>query len=453
MRKCKLKRGLALAIGLTMGLTTLSGCGRQADTTTSESASSNGGTVQKSAANAQKTKLTLWHIQTNGDAPNYIQDSMDRFVADNPQYEVEVVVMQNDAYKQKIRIAMGTDSMPDIFPHWSGGPMVEYIKAGRVADITQYMNKDNYKDKFLDGGIAQATYEDKIWGMPVENTSVAGIFYNKEIFQRLGLSVPKTISELEKVCDTLLENGIIPFSLANKTKWTGSMYYMYLVERFGGTSVFAAAANRDAGGTFEHEAFKYAGDKIQEWVKKGYFNEGFNGLDEDSGQSRTLLYNDSAAMHLMGSWFLSTAQGENPEFMKKVGFMSFPAVDGGVGHPDSVIGTLGDNFYSIAASCKDVEGAFKAMQYLIDDVAIEKRVADGRLVPVKGLKVDDENLAAVKQAVEKAPTVQLWYDQYLTPEVAELHKDTSQAIFALAMTPEEVNKHMEEAIKKAASNK
>ena len=47
--------------------------------------------------------------------------------------------------------------------------------------------------------------------------------------------------ELEEDCDKLLEAGYVPFSLANGSKWTGSMYYMYLVARHSGNDEFAAA--------------------------------------------------------------------------------------------------------------------------------------------------------------------------------------------------------------------
>jgi len=43
----------------------------------------------------------------------------------------------------------------------------------------------------------------------------------------------------------------------------------------------------------------------------------------------------------------------------------------------------------------------------------------------------------------KAKSNQLWYDQYLKPELGDLHKDTCQEIFGLTKTPEEVNKIME----------
>ena len=44
------------------------------------------------------------------------------------------------------------------------------------------------------------------------------------------------------------------------------------------------------------------GEKIQDWVKKGYFNEGYNSLTTDNGEDRALLYNNTCAMMLQGSW-------------------------------------------------------------------------------------------------------------------------------------------------------
>jgi raffinose/stachyose/melibiose transport system substrate-binding protein len=455
--KKAISKSLAAAMAMAIAMTiSMAACGspKPAENLTSASsvAAASSATPESNApstaeAKADPVKLTLWHIQTTDPMPGIIEDSMKRFKTDNSNYDVEVSVIQNDAFKTKLQISMSSNSMPDIFPHWSGGPMNEYVDSSKLADLTSNMNENNYKERFMDAAINQASYKDKIWAVPVENTSVAMFFYNKDLFAKYNLQVPKTTKELEAVCDTLKSKDIIPFSLANKTQWTGSMYYMYLVDRIGGAGAFNDAAGRT--GSFENEAFTQAGNIIQDWVKKGYFNKGFNGLDEDSGQSRTLLYSEKAAMTLMGSWFLSTAAGENKDFMSKVGSFPFPAVEGGKGDANSVVGTVGDNFYSVAAECKDVAGAFKAITYLIDDTAVAKRIEAGKIPPVKGVKVSDPLLQEVLNSVQKAPSVQLWYDQYLSPEMAQLHKDTSQAIFGLAKTPEEVNKEMEAAAKKA----
>jgi raffinose/stachyose/melibiose transport system substrate-binding protein len=226
------------------------------------------------------------------------------------------------------------------------------------------------------------------------------------------------------------------------------MYYMYLVDRIAGPEVFASAANR-LGGSFEDPAFVQAGEMIQDLVEMGAFIPGYNGLDYDTGQSRIPMYADEAAMELMGTWQISTYLAENPDFYnEKLGFFPFPAVEGGAGDPSSVVGTVGDNYYHISSACANPDEAFEMIQYLIDDVSVDLRVADGRIPPVRGVaeKLTDPVLQEVIGMVEEAASVQLWYDQYLPPELGEAHKDAMQALFGLDITAEEAAAQQEAAV-------
>jgi raffinose/stachyose/melibiose transport system substrate-binding protein len=370
-----------------------------------------------------------------------------RFEAANPDYQVNITVTANDSYKQKIAVAIASGQIPDVFMSWTGGTTNEYIKADLLADLTPYFNANDYKAKFLDAGLAQATVNGKIYGFPCENAAIEGIWYNKDLFARYNLKVPTTIKELEAACDTFKANGITPFSLANMTKWTGMMYYQILPARHSGLAPFMNAL---AGtGSFEDPAFVWAAEKIQSWVKKGYFNDGFNGLDEDSGQSRTLLYTGQAAMHIQGSWFASTVQGENPAFIEKIGFFNFPADETGTGNPKTVTGTIGDNFYHVSQSSPYPGKAFEMLSYLLDEESIKDRVAAGRIPPVKGLTINDPLVKQVFDAILDAPDVQLWYDQSLTPEVADVMLSASQELFGLSISPQEFAKRWAEAQKTA----
>jgi raffinose/stachyose/melibiose transport system substrate-binding protein len=395
---------------------------------------------------AQGKSISLWHIQVNDPFPKIIQDGVDRFMADNPGISVEVVPLQNDPYKTKIKVALGAGNPPCIFPTWGGGPLYQYVQAKQVIDLTPMMQKDNYVDRFIPASLSSVSFDKKIYGVPVENVSVAVVYYNKQLFDKFKLSVPKTYEDLVKVAQTLKDNGIAPFSLANKTKWTGSMWYMYLVDRLAGPDTFAKAANRQPGGTFEDPAFVKAGAMIQDLVKKGFFIEGFNGLDYDTGQSRTVLYAGKAAMELMGSWEIGNFKAENPDFYNNsLDFFSFPTVTDGKGDPADVVGTVGDMFYSVSSTCSDPEDAFKLITYLIDDKSVTARAAAGRIPPVKSFKTDDPVLNKLLGLINAAPSVQLWYDQYLPPELGEAHKDLSQQLFGLTITPEDAAKAMEKA--------
>ena len=88
------------------------------------------------------------------------------------------------------------------------------------------------------------------------------------------------------------------------------------------------------------------------------------------------------------------------------------------------------------------------IKYLIDDKAVIERGEAGRIPPVKGFTPKDPDLKNIVDLITAAPGTQLWYDQYLPPELGEVHKDTTQALMGLTITPEQAAKTMEEAAKR-----
>lgn len=454
MKKGKVQKMIAGLLGGLMVLS-LAGCGSgggSADTQGGDSEAAQTAPAAKeeeqNAASKEETKeITLWEIQTEEPMREIFADSIARFEADHPGYKINDVCMGSEDYKQKIAIALGSNTAPDIFITWTGGGMKEYIEAGCITDLTDYMNKDDYKDYFMDAAVAQTVEDGKMWAVPVENCSIAAIFYNKALFEQYNIAIPKTLEELENVCDTFLENGISPFALPNKTKYFASMYYMYLVDRQAGPELFASAAG---GGdrTFEDEVFTWADNKMQEWAQKGYFGEGYNGLDGETGIHRTMFYNEECAMLLDGSWCVSTFYNDQPDILGDIGVFPFPAIEGGKGDPGNLVGTLGDTFYCISSEAEDKDICFEAIKYLIDDTAVQKRVAAGRIPPTKNATTVNEISEELMKLLQEAKSIQLWYDQYLPSDAAEIHKDSLQALVGLSMTPEEYNKAMADAVNK-----
>ncbi|MEO6856944.1 MAG: ABC transporter substrate-binding protein, partial [Rhodoferax sp.] len=84
---------------------------------------------------------------------------------------------------------------------------------------------------------------------------------------------------------------------------------------------------------------------------------------------------------------------------------------------------------------------------MVDDTSVQARLADNRIVPIKGLKVTEPNQQRLMAMLADSKSVQLWYDQDLPPKLGELHKDLVQSLFALSITPEEAAQKMEAAAK------
>ena len=444
--KKRTKKLIALFMA-TMMVGSLAGCGGSGDSSSDSAAAEESGS-------GDSKEIVFWNIGTEEVDKAIYDKAIENFNSNTESgYTVSSVPVQNDNYKEKLVIAMSSGECPDMYISWSGGPMNEYIDSGYAQPITELFNNSELPDRLMDAAIEQATYKDEIYAVPYMNISISGIYYNTEIFEKYNLEVPTTISELEAVCDTLVENGITPFALANGPKWTGSMYFMNLAARYGGLEPFQEAV---AGtGSFEDECFIKAGETIQNWVEKGYFPEGCNSLSEDDGQARQMLYQETAAMSLAGSWYTSMMQQDSKEFAAKMGWFAFPAADDANTDASILIGTVGDNFISFNCEGEKLEAAFECATKFSEDDQIDFMIESGKIPPIKGVdeKLSDETSKTIMQAVNNASAVQLWYDQYLPPAVASVHLDTCQEIFGLTMTPEEAAKQFQQAMEEYNADK
>jgi raffinose/stachyose/melibiose transport system substrate-binding protein len=137
--------------------------------------------------------------------------------------------------------------------------------------------------------------------------------------------------------------------------------------------------------------------------------------------------------------------GESQDFYNKMGIFSFPRDEQGVGDPNTVIGTVGDNFYHISKTSQNPAKAFELLTFLLDDQGVQDLVNDGKLPPFKNLRVENPLLAEIYRQIVSAPDRQLWYDQSLSPEVAEVHKVTSQQIFGLTLSSREAAQRLQDA--------
>ncbi len=392
--------------------------------------------------------ITFWSIGTTEPDATILQRAVDTFNETTTSgYTAELVNYPTDNYKEKLTIAMSSGECPDVYTNWTGGPLTEYINAGFAQPVTDLVKEMGIDSKVMASGLAQGSVNDDIYALPVLNIAIEGFYYNKDLFEQVGITdEPSTISELEAACDKLVEAGITPFALANQSKWTGSMYFMGLATRYAGLQPFRDAY---AGtGSFEDECFKYAGEKIIDWVEKGYFPEGVNSLSFDDGQDKQLMYQETAAMTLQGTWQTSTFKADSEEFYQKIGWFPFPSVDSSDADSSIQIGTVGDCFASFNCTGDKLKAAVELVSCFYTDENVQYSVDVGYLPPVTNIAelVTDEISVENLNAALEASSIQLWYDQYLPPAVSEVHQSTCQELFGKSITPEEADTELQQAM-------
>ncbi len=380
-------------------------------------------------------KLTFWHIMNYAGPREILADAARRFEADHPGCLVEIQTFENDDYKTKLAVELASGTPPDILFTWGGGPLAEYAKAGKVMDLTDALRTNDWQGRFIDQALALCQSDGRFYAVPLDLSAVM-LWCNRRLFEEAGLEFPRDFDALLKLCPAFRSRGIDACALGNMKQWPGAFYFCYLANRCGGTELFMDAAAGKA--SFADPAFVRAGELLRQLIEADAFPVGFNGLDD--GPARTRFLNGQSAMLLMGSWVVARIKDEKPEFLEQLEPVPFPTVVGGKGAPDAVLGGINCGF-AVSSSCAEPELAVEFLRYLTDETVVDAWCGIGRIPALKTTaeQVQKQPLPTQKALamLQKASSLQPYYDQFLRPRKAVQHKKTTQNLFTGTMTPKQ----------------
>ena len=401
--------------------------------------------AEEEPAMEEKVTITWWHISTADEHKSLWQKLADEYTAAHTNVNIEITVLENEAFKTKLTTVMQSGEPPDIFQSWGGGVMNEYANAGLLKDITPDLDADGgaWRNTFAPGALGVYAYKDKNYGVPWD-MGMIGFWYNKALFAEAGIEAPPTTwTELLEDVDALKAAGITPIALGEGDKWPGMHMWAYLVTRLGGKANFEGALLRT--GSFTDGPFVKAGEMIQELVALEPFQDGF--LGATYGDEATAMGNGKAAMELMGQW-APAVQRDNSEDKEGIGedlgWFPFPMVEGGKGDPNDAVG--GGNGFAIGKNASPE--AIDFVKYLTRAESQVQLAEIGVAIPVviggeAGLT--DPLMITLQQSLAKAQYFQLYYDQALPPAMGSVINDSTQGLFAGTLTPEQAAQAVEDS--------
>lgn len=451
------RRARALALGAVLALAAAA-CGSDDDATSDGGSAAPDATEAAAAPDAteaaaataagdtgdtgEKVTIEWWHIQNNDPGLTDWQNMADAYMAEHPNVSIEITVMENEAFKAALQTNLQAGDVPDLFQSWGGGGLRQQVDAGLVQDITD-LSADWIGD-LNSGATGLYNVDGKQYGIPF-NLGMVGFWYNKDLFAQAGIeSTPTTWDELLTTVQTLKDAGITPIAVGAGDKWPAHFYYSYLMMRIGGQALMEELA---ADGNFNRPEVIQAGEELKRLIDMEPFQAGmlstpWDGADGEAGFMGT----GQAAMDLMGQWapgaFRASAGVDELEF--NLGWFPFPAVEGGLGVSTDAFGG-GDGF----AVGKDAPA--EAVDFLKFITSVENAStwgSSGSGLPVtKGAEtsVEDPNMQLVLDGISSATFVQLFLDQFFSPDVGASVNDAVQTLFAGTASPEDVAAAITEA--------
>lgn len=397
---------------------------------------------------AAKVNINWWHISTKDPALSLWQKMANDYMAAHPNVNIQITVLENEAFKTKLTTVLQSGSPPDIFQSWGGGDMNQQVTAGLLKDITPDLDANGgaWKSTFAPGALAVYSYQGKNYGVPWD-MGMVGWWYNKDLFTKAGIANPPTTwTEFLDDVKKLKAAGIVPISLGEGDKWPGMHIWSYLATRIGGEAAFDAAYSRK--GSFTDPAFVQAGEKLKELIALDPFQPGYLSAIHDEMQAT--FGNGKAAMELSGQWAPSVqaANSVDKKGVANLGLFNFPALEGGAGDVSDVIG--GGNGFAIGKNASPE--AIDFVKYLTSaDNQKALAAATVNIPVVKGGEagLTDANMVLVQKDFSSAKYFQLYYDQYLPPAMGSVLNDAVQGLFAGTSTPQQVAQTIEDSAKKS----
>ncbi len=357
-----------------------------------------GAVTTGAAPPATSATLRIWYATDDPTEATWIQDLVRRFNATHRGVTATLTPYGLDDLNGKMRLALAAGRPPDLVYTTPRGPgLPAYVRAGKLRDLTAAARAHGWASALrpglltdynrllaANGGRAAAGH---VYAVPYAVAAV-GVLYNKALFRRLGLRVPRTLGELGASLARVKRAGLTPLGFGNADGWVGDDWYLTLVNAGVAPSTLAGALRLSPKFSFTGVPYRVAAATLQDWAKRDYFTHGFGGLDaQDSVEA---FFEGHTAMQLVSSSENSQILTLVKESGLDVGVFAFPSARAGAAPVMPQSGYAG---WAIPAAARDPSTAVDFITAMVSAQTSTTLLGHGML-PARAVSVRSARAAA-----------------------------------------------------------
>lgn len=325
-----------LALCAVIALTALPGCGDSERFHTPEAPARSGDGDRSKPVVLRYTSFQL-------DSASIYFDVIAEFERANPDIRIEVDYIENANYTTGLKMRLLGGEKMDVFDVWSPSLFEEIRRLEH--NVYLDLNGSEFLNDFLPSSLEPVTIGGRVYGVP-GLTHTSGLLYNRSMFERLELAVPKTWEQFLEVCETLKRHGIVPIAF-NSEWWVPQFFFGSMMSNNGAD---AAWTNKLEQGEVKADdpILIDAMMKTKLIVDRGYVPADWQRHKHE--QSREMMVRGEAAMLVTGTWDLPVIMDGSPnqefDFMMVPGeertvpnlnIGSYKVISSGTAHPEEAM--------------------------------------------------------------------------------------------------------------------
>ena len=428
-----MKKILSLLTLLVLVTLFLTACSSDKGATTPTSANVNN--------NEDMVEIDFFHRWPNEPRKSFYDQKIAEFEEANPNVKINVDSVLNDSYKEKIRVLVSNDGLPDIFSSWSHSFAENLVSSDRVLSLNEIIKEDtDWSSNIMETQFEGFTFDDTTYGVPFTVDGKA-FFYNKSIFEENNIQVPKTYEDMIDTLDSLQKAGYeTPLVEGLTNTWAISHYLGTIFQRIVDPEILVQDYNTSTS-KFTDEGYIKGLEIFQELTS--YMGEVSTAIDHEAARNMfaagevPILYMQFAEVKLVQDI------GD-----VDIGFFNFPSIDGGKGDQTALTGAPEGWMLSKSAPPEAVE----FLKFITSpETAMEFTKADGQLNAIKGgitkENANSTSLEAYDILLDSSSTA-VWFDNAVDINVADIFMRGGQSLATKQITPAEIVKEVQQAVQK-----
>ena len=393
------------------------------------------GVQEQAAPQAPQTVLEFWTWRPED--VDFYAKQIALFEAANPTIKVVQTAHKNTEYNTILAAALSGGAGPDVFQGRAYGGLATFADSGFLEPLEAWMPElKNYSATALLG--ATSPTDGKVYGSPAVSQTVF-MFYNKDIYKELGLSIPKTWAEMISNFEAAKKAGYIPLGNGAKDGWClETMLGGMGPSIYGGTAFFndVVAGKKN----FLDPAFLTMVEQMKSLTK--YMPDMYMGISYEDMRSN--FFNELSPHLIAGSYEAAYFKTQNPD----LNFDIF-AVPGPKATDPAYVSVYADMNFAMNAKSKNKDAAVKFLKFLSSKEFGKAMVTDLKMVTsVPGVDATSDPFIARVLELQKNATPYLFLVgfRYQQPTGSSLWQAAAQGVMAGTLTPAQAAKQVQDGI-------
>ncbi len=289
-----------------------------------------------------KARQITWLLSrpANGSVITTMKKIADEYAAAHPGFSLNFITTPDrPSYIQKYETLAAANKLPELFDTDATPFAAKLAKQGKLLDVDKLLKDLGLYDSYRPNALNYQRFDDgSLYMIPLQ-FELEFFWYNKALFQKAGVSVPKSLDDIPAMCTALRKAGVTPIALNGQDQWPLERYVSYQPFRVAGPDYVKKLKSADA--RFSDPAGTKAAGWLHQLGANKCFQDGF--ASQGYADAQNLFTSGRAAMYNIGTWELSSLATDklDASVRDKVDFFRVPAGPGPATAENEYVATSG----------------------------------------------------------------------------------------------------------------